>query len=455
MKLKTNLRTKHQNLIISMAIGLIASLVITFVLFFVIDSVANQDMQRERLEVLQKFIQFQSSVESLINENTSLLKGYLTYIEVNPNISEVEANAYLERLLSNQRTLIRNIGVIEDTTIIWNYPKEGNEKVIGIDLTTVPSQRNDILKVKNTLEPLLMGPVELVQGGIGFIARFPIMREDKYWGQISIVLDGNRSLAQIREEAKKIGFNLAIFNEEKYPFMPFWGDVEILERNATVLDVVLLNRTWKFAIEPVGGWRKNLVKYNVLKILALLSGLIIGYLLFTLMNTKYKLNSQVMNDYLTGVHNRNYLDNYFQMLIKKSEANDNIIGVFSLDINYFKKINDNYGHNIGDMVLIEFAKKLQAVMVNEKKVFRVGGDEFFVIVSGQKDIRDLKYIEKKIRVEATFRFTYDYIDIEIMPSLGLAVYPKEGHTIDEVMHVADLRMYEEKRIIKENSSLTR
>ncbi len=443
-----NFKTNRQYLIFSLVISVTTSLVIALVLFFAMNSVDNQNKQKERLEILQKFLQFQSSAEALINENTSLLKGYMTYIEINSNISEEEANIYLERLISNRRTLIRNIGIIEDTRIIWNYPKEGNEKAIGVDLTTVPSQRSDILKVKNTLNPLFVGPVELVQGGTGFIARFPLMKKEQYWGQISIVLDGDKYLAQLEKEAEELELNIAIFNEEHFPLMPFYGDIEILDRNGLVLDLEILNKNWKIAVEPYDGWEKSSIQFKGLKVITILFSLIIGYLLFTLMNTKNKLNHQVMNDYLTGLHNRNYLEYYYQVLSKKEEINNDLIGVFLLDINHFKKINDNYGHKIGDMVLIEFANRLQSVVVREKKAFRLGGDEFLVIVSGQKDLKDMKYIEQKIRAEVVFRFIYEDIDIEIKPSLGFAAYPDNGQTIDEIMHIADSRMYEEKRITK-------
>ncbi|MCT4618713.1 MAG: sensor domain-containing diguanylate cyclase [Marinisporobacter sp.] len=443
-----NLKTKKQQLINSVSIGITVSIFIAIFLFFAIDAVDNRNQQRERLEVLERFLRFQSSAEATINESTNLLEGYLAYIETNHNISEEDTNRYLKRLLSKKTTLIRNIGIIKDTTIIWNYPREENEKAIGVDIGNIPSQRNEVLKVKDTLEGVFIGPVNLVQGDVGFIARLPIRMEGTYWGQISIVMDGDKYLNHLQTIAKESGLNIAIFNQEEFPFKSFYGDVEIIDRNGMVLDIEILNNKWKVATEPLGGWTENVMKIKTLKGIALLTSLMVGFFLYMIFNTRYQLNDQAMNDYLTGLHNRNFLEYYYQIIFKRAEANNELIGVFLLDINYFKKINDNYGHKIGDLVLIEFSKRLQSVGVNEKKVFRLGGDEFLILVSGCEELEDLKYVERKIRAEAVFRFKHENIAIEIMPSMGLATYPNDGQTLDEIMHIADSRMYEEKRLIK-------
>lgn len=445
------LKTKKQQLIYSISIGVTVSLFITIVLFFVINSIENRDRQRKRLEVLEKFLRFQSSAEAVINESTNLLKGYLVYIETNPNISKDDTNRYLKRLLSEKTTIIRNISIMKDTTIIWNYPSEGNEKAIGVDLGNIPSQREDVFKVKDTLKPVFIGPVDLVQGDVGFIARLPIKIEEKYWGQISIVMDGDKYLNYLEKKSKEVDLNIAIFNEEEFPHKPFYGDIQILNRNGLVLDIEILNNHWKIATEPLDGWENNVTKIRILKIISLIISLIFGLFLYMLFNTRYQLNDQAMTDYMTGLYNRNFLDYYHQMIFKRAQANNELIGVFLLDINHFKKINDNYGHKVGDLVLIEFSKRLQSVVINDKSVFRLGGDEFLIVVSGYEELKDLKYVERKIRGEVIFRFKYEHIDIEIVPSIGFAVYPIDGETIDNIMHIADSRMYEEKRLTKEKN----
>jgi diguanylate cyclase (GGDEF)-like protein len=448
-----NLKSKKQQLFMSIITGVSVSCILTIFLFFLINTRVNRTRERERVEVLEKFLSFQSNIESLINENTNLLKGYLAYIETNPNISEDDTFKYLNRLLLNKTDIIRNVGIIKDTTIIWNYPKQGNEKAIGQDLTTIPSQKDYVLFVKNNKQPCLVGPIDLIQGGIGFITRLPIIINNTYWGQISIVLDANNYLNQLEELTQELELNVAIFNELEYPIKPFWGDKNIIKRDGMIVDIEILNNRWKVVIEPIYGWKKNIGYVNGAKIVAIVFSSIIGLFLFMIINTRYELKNQAMNDYLTGLYNRNYLGYYYHMIRKKAESSNSLIGVFLLDINKFKSINDSYGHKIGDLVLIEFAKRLQSIMGKDKKVFRLGGDEFLIVVPGQQDIKDIKYTERKVRAESSFRFKYEKIDIDVVSSIGFAAYPIDGKTLDEIIHIADSRMYKEKNKCKQDKTI--
>ncbi|GMQ60404.1 diguanylate cyclase [Vallitalea sediminicola] len=443
-----NLKTKRQHFFYSISIGVTISVIIMILLFLAIDTIENKDNQRQRLEVLERFLRYQSRAEATINESINLLEGYMTYIKINPDISEEDSNKYLENLLSQKETLIRNIGIMEDTTVIWNYPKEGNEKVIGIDLTAIPSQRDDILKVKETSKRLFIGPVDLVQGGMGFIARLPMVIEGEYWGQISIVLDGDKYLEYMDTIAEESKLNVAIYNMEDFPMKPFHGDGDLIDRDGQVLNIEILNNKWKVVIEPLHGWEKHKTIGWTFRGLSILISLIIGAFILMIFNTRYQLNYQAMNDQLTGLNNRYFLEYYYQTILKKAEANNEFIGLFLIDINHFKAINDNYGHKVGDLVLIEFAKRIQTIGINKKRGFRIGGDEFLILVSNIDQLQDLEYVTRIIRAETLFRFKQQDIDIEVVPSIGLATYPIDGDTLERVMNVADSRMYEEKRLTR-------
>lgn len=446
------LKSKKQHFILSMSTGVLISIVMIILLFFAIETIENRDTQRENMEVLGEFLRFQSGAETTINEGKNLLEGYLAYIETNPDISEEDTNRYLKRLLSEKTTIIRNIGIIKGTTIIWNYPREGNESAIGVDLATIPSQKDDVLKVKTTLNDVFFGPIDLVQGGTGFIDRLPIVINGEYWGQISIVLDGDKYLKHIDELAKEVKLNVAIYNEENFPLTPFYGDEKIIDREGLVVDIKISNNKWKVVAEPLGGWKEYGIIIMIFKVVSILISIIIGFFLYMILYTRYQLNFQAMNDQLTGLNNRYALEYYYQNIFKKAKDSNELIGMFLIDINSFKAINDNYGHKVGDLVLIEFARRLQSVPIKEKRVFRLGGDEFLILVPGTHQFKNLQDADEKVRAKALFRFKHENIDIEVVPSIGLATYPTDGDTLDRIMHIADSRMYEEKRLIKEKNS---
>jgi diguanylate cyclase (GGDEF)-like protein len=440
-----------QQYLYSICIGILTSVLLISIFYLSIHTVSNRQKEKEQISVLEKFIQFKSSAEAKLNENTNLLKGYLAYFEINPTMSEDDVNEFLDKLLANNIGIIRNIGIIKDTTVIWNYPKTNNEKVIGVDLTNIPAQKIDILKVKNTLQPLFIGPINLVQGGRGFIIRLPIVVEKVYWGQISIVLDADKYMNELTNLSHELELNIAIYNEDLYPYSPFFGDADIVDRSKNKLSIEILNNKWLVAVEPLEGWGRNNVIINGSIILSSIISILIGTILFILIQTRFKLKNQVMNDYLTGVHTRNYLANFYNMIQKKAEFNNELIGFYLLDINSFKSVNDNYGHKIGDLVLIEFAKKLQSINIPNKKVFRLGGDEFLITVSECKQLNELQYIESVIIKDSVVQFRYHDISIDIIPSIGFASYPDDGKTLDQIIHIADIKMYEAKNKMKKSS----
>jgi diguanylate cyclase (GGDEF)-like protein len=442
-------KTKKQQFIYSISIGILTSIILTVLFFFGIDNIESKDKHREKLEVMGRFLRFQSEAEATISDSINLLEGYLAYIQTNPNISEEDTNRYLKQLLSKKTTFIRNIGILKETTIIWNYPREGNEKAIGQDLTTIPKQKDEVIRVKKTLKGIFTGPTNLIQGGVGFIARLPIVIDEEYWGQISVILDADKYLKYIGEMAKEAHLNIAIYNEGNFPLKPFYGDDEIINREGIVLNVEKLNSRWKVVIEPLGGWKGYERKILILKWLAILVSTIIGFFVHMILYTRYQLNYQATNDQLTGLNNRYVLEYYYETVLKKAEANNRFMGIFLMDINDFKRINDNYGHKVGDLVLIEFAKRLKSIGINEKRVFRLGGDEFLILVSEINELKDLEDVHGIIREESAFTFEYKDMNMEVIPSIGLATYPIDGDTLDKIMNVADTRMYEEKRLTKE------
>lgn len=442
-------RIKRRELITAMIVSTLVCILMLFAFFWSISSVVNQKEQEERLQVLERFLSFELKSEAIINEGIYLLEGYRAYLEANPEISYEDTDRYLNNLLGNKETLVRNIGIVKNTTIIWNYPPEENSKAIGVDLAAVPSQRDDLLKVKDTLKPMFLGPIDLVQGGIGFIARMPVEVGGEYWGQISIVLDAETYLSKIQKIASNLDLNIALYNDEEFPREPFYGDAKIIDRDGIVLNINHLNNNWKFAVEPQNGWSRDVGTIYIFQTTGLLISFIIAFLLFGYLVTRSELKNQAMNDYLTGLYNRNYLEIAYNDHLQKIEQDNGLLGLYLLDMNGLKQINDNYGHKIGDLVITELAERLRSLGLRKKSVFRLGGDEFFILVSGYHNLSELEEVEELINQSANFKYFHENLEIDISSSVGLAICPTEGTNLDELMHIADSRMYLNKRRMKQ------
>lgn len=119
--------------------------------------------------------------------------------------------------------------------------------------------------------------------------------------------------------------------------------------------------------------------------------------------------------------------------------------LFMLDIDDFKGINDNLGHHFGDYVLTELAQQLESILRSGELVGRVGGDEFLVFL---QDMKDIPSVEKKaVQIADVFRkaFKGAHKEIKISGSIGIALFPDDGETYDELCRKADCALYASKR----------
>lgn len=149
-------------------------------------------------------------------------------------------------------------------------------------------------------------------------------------------------------------------------------------------------------------------------------------------------------DYLTQVRNRRNFFFESTELLNTAIKNNYPFSVLMIDIDYFKKINDEYGHDIGDKVLISFCKIVNSIIKKEHIFGRIGGEEFCISFCGLKD-EEVIAISEEIRKTCFENISsFENIDIQFTISLGLS-HRKNNETIDEILHVADELLYKAKK----------
>ncbi|WP_289036278.1 bifunctional diguanylate cyclase/phosphodiesterase [uncultured Roseibium sp.] len=155
--------------------------------------------------------------------------------------------------------------------------------------------------------------------------------------------------------------------------------------------------------------------------------------------------SQAYTDPLTGLPNRIHLPILHQQMTAQAEADGDIVGVFFIDLDQFKAINDTLGHSHGDTMLIRVAKRLRAICEGTDKVVRLGGDEFLLLATvPEDDPQQLCNIAGKILEALSLPVRHDGRKLSVTPSIGIARWPQDGETAQELMKNADLAMYQAK-----------
>lgn len=146
-------------------------------------------------------------------------------------------------------------------------------------------------------------------------------------------------------------------------------------------------------------------------------------------------------DDLTQLPNRTYLVSKLDTLIDFSQRVDQRFATASLDLDHFKQVNDNYGHNLGDQLLCEVAKRINGCLRTTDIVGRIGGDEFVLVFPATDKILDINIIAQKILNSLSEPFWLDGHKIYVSASMGFALYPCDAKTSENLLKSSDQALY--------------
>lgn len=146
------------------------------------------------------------------------------------------------------------------------------------------------------------------------------------------------------------------------------------------------------------------------------------------------------SDTLTGLPNRLMLARYMNDVIEQAKLHGGYFAILFLDLDHFKNINDSLGHPFGDRVLQLVTQRLQACLRQTDLLSRLGGDEFVIYLhSANTDIA--QHVAQRVLEEMARPFLLDGMDFSVQCSIGMALYPEHGQTLDELIKQADTAMY--------------
>ncbi len=162
-----------------------------------------------------------------------------------------------------------------------------------------------------------------------------------------------------------------------------------------------------------------------------------------------KINQMVYRDPLTGLPNRLLLNDRLSQALELADENKQTIGIMFIDLDRFKYINDTLGHAVGDQLLIEIAKRIQACVGKNDTVCRQGGDEFIVLIPNTTADEVSKIAQQIVDLFSSSVMVNEQ-ELFVTPSIGIAMYPGDGRDIETLIKNADTAMYRVKEQGKNN-----
>lgn len=385
--------------------------------------------------VLSKLLYKTQALASLIIQNN----GEIVNFE-KAAIAIVDDPAILNVLLAPN-------GIVRDV-----YPKEGNEAVLGLNFFSEGAGNKEAVQAQKTGEMVLGGPFPLIQGGHAIVGRLPIFLNDengnkRFWGLVSVTLKFPQALdgAELNTLSERgLGFEIWRISPDTnkrqvIAASPFFNEnTPFIER-----PLHILNASWFFRVSPIKFWYQYIESWVYIFI-----GIIGSFLITALIQhardlgrIRLQLEDIVYKDPLTGLLNRR---GFFETLASFIDANKPFYLCY-LDLNNFKFINDTYGHNIGDTVLLRFSEELQKNLQGIPNSFgRIGGDEFIVLLQSDISEEQIAKLFEKIQTSLhSIKLVRDD-DFRISFSIGIATYPSDGKDSDALINTADKKMYSDK-----------
>lgn len=157
-----------------------------------------------------------------------------------------------------------------------------------------------------------------------------------------------------------------------------------------------------------------------------------------------EIHKMATTDPLTGLPNRTVMEDRIHQAATKADRNGTRLAVMFLDLDKFKNINDTYGHEAGDQLLIEFGTRIRKTLRTSDTLSRFGGDEFLVLLPEVSNANGAMYTASKIIEALKKPFLINGVEIVVSSSIGVAVYPDIVEDSHELIRMADEAMYKSK-----------
>ena len=298
-------------------------------------------------------------------------------------------------------------------------------------------------------EALLYGPIQLKDGekavaGVQPIYIYDSVQGFRPWGAAMVLLrvpSASMLSNFTRLETEGYAYSLWSLNSEEQ---------ELLLSSASpvgsspVREVIHVpNGSWVLAMEPESGWF-NEGRILIEVIVGLLTALVLSFftlLYFHMRRQRECMRLQALTDPLTRLGNRRVLMDHLEAYCRRPELH---FLLCYMDLNDFKKVNDQYGHDIGDRLIQESAVRIAACLKPSDQFFRIGGDEFIAILQPEQEEESWRSRTDFIAASLQKEFLFNGHCIRISVSIGCAVYPQTARTPDGLLRAADMRMFNDK-----------
>ncbi len=406
------------------------------------------EIELEQKKVSDKFSLIASHIETLVNQQIDIAQGLAIYQKENPNLSFSDLTLFSEKLFASQTEILKTVVLTTDTTVTFIYPLKGNESVLGVDLATVPNQKDVVLQVKRSLRTVISQPLELIQGGVGVICRIPLttykngITED-FSGLMNVVIDYNRLLGNSGVLAATRNYQINIYNIDESMSKQtriFYSSEATLD-NPVELPIILRENNWLLEVAPIEGWAPSARFHIIILLIGLVTSSFSFFYIRTLLSSKDTLNKIVKErtrELETTLENLNLAQEQLIQSEKLAALGQLVSGVAH-------EINTPLGNGIVLTSLLQEKQKALQKLFNEKKLTQKALSEYLSDVEEATTVIDssLSHVAEIVSSFKTFAIEHTSLEIQSfnfknhINSIILSLPPKFKNAAHQILLSCD------------------
>ncbi len=334
------------------------------------------------------------------------------------------------------------IGYVPNGINTYVYPYESNSKIVGQNVFDDSLGGKDATTAYETNQTVTSGPFVSPTGSVTIAVRNPIYIDDEFWGFSAVAVEPVKMIENeiSIQQLNSIGYEFSLHSNYNGYIVSLYETENFDVKWASKYSFSVGKSLWTLELYNDAAINNKNVTVALILFVTFITLMFIYGAVSHYYNKNTQMKKDVYCDALTKLNNRKFLN---EVIAKRNKYT-----LFYIDLNNFKPINDNYSHEMGDFVLIEYAKRLQASFRERTSVFRLGGDEFAVAIEAILEEHVKENIVERIKKAAEGDFTFKGDTVHISASVGVAVYPDDGSSLQDVMTVADKKMYIDKKKMK-------
>ncbi|MFY0661731.1 MAG: response regulator [Shimia sp.] len=215
--------------------------------------------QEQRALIGSEASRLRAQLEGHVTADILLVRGMVAALSANLDMSQKDYSALASQVMGSHYEFL-NIALAPDLVVNRVYPYEPNKAALGLDYNKNEAQRAAAYRVRDSGEVVLAGPLNLVQGGTGFVGRFPVWDtrngQRRFWGLVAAVIDADVLYKEAGLLDPSLAIDIALIGKDGTGAQGelFFGDSTILDDTPILMDIQLPSGSWQMAVRPKIGW---------------------------------------------------------------------------------------------------------------------------------------------------------------------------------------------------------